>query len=470
VTTDVRANDTTSPEGFTLGTPTVVDAPGGGTATVDDDGTITYTPDAGFSGADSYRYEVRDDQDPATVCDAATVRVSVQNVFSGEGRASTPYNTPVTLALADIVTTTGKPLDPARTTLARAAGDGGVVIDAASGDVTYTPAPGFSGEDTFAVQVCDTSAPVQCHEAEVRVTVAARSGPSSSPRIVTKAAPRSTLRVDGSGRPATVRLSDRVTISGFVPGGASTGRATLYGPVATVTSSTCTPARAVRTVTFTPRNGTFQTPSVPVNRPGRYTWVVSTTADENNLAATHTCGLAAETTLVHRPAVGNLAVEAGYSGTTRGRPAARPASISVPAIGMRAPVTTVGALRGTMLIPSSMTRGGWYAGSAAPGEVVGSTVIAGHVSDRRDRPGVFGKLRRARVGQVVAVRASDGTVQRYRIVSVRSQPRSRGISGAAVSTTGAHRLTLVTCTGKVTYRNGRFHYTRNLVVTAVPLP
>ncbi|KRB78678.1 hypothetical protein ASE01_05390 [Nocardioides sp. Root190] len=470
VTTDVRDNDTTSPEGGALDLPSVVDAPDGGSTTVNDDGTITYTPDAGFSGADSYRYEVRDDQDPATVCDAATVRVIVQNVFSGEGQASTPYNTPVTLALADIVTTTGKPLDPARTTLARAAGDGGVVIDAATGDVTYTPDAGFSGEDTFAIQVCDTSEPVQCHEAEVRVTVAARSGPSSTPRIVTKAAERVALRVASTGRPASVRLSDRVTISGFVPGGASTGRATLYGPVPKVTSATCTPARAVRTVTFTPRNGTFQTPSVPVNRPGRYTWVVSTGADENNLAATHACGLAAETTLVHRPAVGNLAVEAGYSGTTRGRLRAQPASIAVPAIGMKAPITAVGARRGTMLIPASMTRGGWYAGSAAPGEAIGSTVIAGHVSDRRDRPGVFGKLRRARVGQVVTVRAVDGTVQRYRITSVRSQSRSRGISGAAVSTTGSHRLTLVTCTGKVTYRNGRFHYTKNLVVTAVPIP
>lgn len=468
VTTDVLAT-TTSGTGQALSAPTVGTAPGHGTASVGDDG-ITYTPDAGFSGEDSYGFEVCDTSTPTPVCDASSVTVTVQNGFVAGAPLGTTWNTPVTAPLEAIVTTTGRPLAPGVTSLVRAPGHGGVAIDGETGAVTYTPDTGFSGEDAFALRVCDTSEPVQCHEAEVAVTVAAKAEPTTSPRIVTKASSRVVLKVSRAGQPATVRLSDQVTISGFVPGGASTGRATLYGPVPKAGSGTCTPARAVRTVTFTPRNGTFRTPSVPVNRPGRYTWVVATSADENNLAATHACGLAAETTLVHRPAVGNLAVEAGYSGTTARGLRAQPARLSVPAIGLSAPLSTVGARRGTMLIPSSMTRGGWYAGSAAPGEAIGSTLIAGHVSDRRDRPGVFGKLRRARVGQVVTVRAVDGTVQRYRITSVRSQARSRGISGASVSTTGAHRLTLVTCTGKVTYRNGRFHYTRNLVVTAVPIP
>ncbi|MFJ9312655.1 Ig-like domain-containing protein [Pimelobacter simplex] len=467
VITDVTANDLTE-TGQELAAPTITIPPAHGTAITSEDG-LFYRPDAGFSGVDSFGYRVCDTSAPPT-CDTGTVTVTVDNVFTTGAAITTAQGVPVVTDLADIASVTGSPLDPTAVQQAVQPEHGGAVIDGTTGAVTYTPLPGFHGEDSYTVRVCDTSAPVQCADALVRVTVTAPEVPTA-PVITTSARARVAIPVDRSGAPRSVRLTDQVRISGFQPGGTATGRATLYGPVDRPSASMCTLANAVGTVFFTPRNGTLTTPPITVREPGYYTWVVSTTADDDNQAASHSCGQVAETTLVHRPGVGKVRVEAGYSGTDRSVRARRlrPVQVSVPALGMKARIDTVGTRRGTMLIPGRMARGGWLLGSAAPGEAVGATVIAGHVSDRRDRPGAFGKLRKARTGQLVEVRGADGVVRTYRITSVRSQPRGRGLTGAPVSTTGAHRLTLVTCTGKVTYRNGRFHYTRNLVVTAVPI-
>ncbi|MFJ9317879.1 sortase domain-bontaining protein [Pimelobacter simplex] len=302
-------------------------------------------------------------------------------------------------------------------------------------------------------------------------TLTTATGPLGAPVLATRADKNVAMKVAKGGKPAAVKLSDEITLTGFLPGGDATGTATLYGPFTDRASIACVPAKRAGSVTFAPRSGTFRSPAVSVSKPGYYTWVVATSEDRRNSAATHACGLAAETTLVHRAEVGKLEIETGFTGmdpSAFGRQA-RPTQVAIPAIGMKAKVDVVGTRRGSMVIPNDVRKGGWLMGSAAPGEAIGSTVIAGHVSDRHDRPGAFGKLNRAKVGQVVTVRGADGKVQRYRIAKVYTQKRTKGFAGAPVSTTGAHQLTLVTCTGKVRYSNGRFHYTKNQVVIAAPI-
>lgn len=107
--------------------------------------------------------------------------------------------------------------------------------------------------------------------------------------------------------------------------------------------------------------------------------------------------------------------------------------------------------------------------SAGIGERIGTSIIAGDVSDNSDRPGAFWKLRKARVGQVVRVRDADGKVQKYRISSRSEHLRSQRLPRRLFNTAGQHRLALVTCTDKVTYPGGGFHYTKNLVVIAKPI-
>jgi hypothetical protein len=101
--------------------------------------------------------------------------------------------------------------------------------------------------------------------------------------------------------------------------------------------------------------------------------------------------------------------------------------------------------------------------------VIGNSVVVGHVSDRRDRPGAFARLSRARRGQIVTVRQPDGQLLRFRVISSRTYLRSRPLPRSLFATTGPHRLVLISCTDKETRPDGRWHYTRNRVVIAEPV-
>merc|ERR1712065_109194 len=57
---------------------------GSGSATVNPDGSISYTPNAGFVGSDSLTYQVCDNSTPTPLCDTATVTIVVQPL-SGAG-------------------------------------------------------------------------------------------------------------------------------------------------------------------------------------------------------------------------------------------------------------------------------------------------------------------------------------------------------------------------------------------------
>ncbi|WGX97603.1 Ig-like domain-containing protein [Nocardioides sp. L-11A] len=433
---------------------------------------VDYLPDPGYSGPDSYTLNLCDQSEPQQCADVAVqVTVGTNTVTAVDDSVVTDAATPVTTDVTgNDISASAQDLAAPTVTSAPAHGDTSV----GAGGITYTPVAGFSGADSYEYQVCDTSIPTAvCDTATVDVTVTAPPGPTTAPTISVTAPAKATLKVTRNGRTKPLALTGQVTITGLHARRTTTGTATLYGPARKPSAAMCTPADAVGTVSFTPGNDRIPLPAVTVTRPGYYTWVATTSADSRNLAATQSCGAAGATTLVHRPDLGRVEVSTGYSGVRAdGSTAARrirPVKVSVPAVGLRASVETVGMRKGSMRIPADISKGGWLNGSAAPGESVGSTVIAGHVSDRGDRPGAFGKLRRARPGQVITVRTATGAAQRYRIATITTQPRAKGLGGATVSTAGEHQLTLVTCTGRVTYRNGRFHYTKNLVVTATPI-
>ncbi len=56
--------------------PTVVSGPANGTATVEADGSITYAPTPGFTGTDTFDYQICSTVTP-TVCATATVTIDV---------------------------------------------------------------------------------------------------------------------------------------------------------------------------------------------------------------------------------------------------------------------------------------------------------------------------------------------------------------------------------------------------------
>lgn len=143
-----------------------------------------------------------------------------------------------------------------------------------------------------------------------------------------------------------------------------------------------------------------------------------------------------------------------------------PESIVLPSgdvVAVTPAVTTKGALE----VPNAADTAGWWDGSAQVGEAFGSTVIAGHVDTAAVGLAPFAQLRDAEAGDVVWL---EGSGQRagYRVTDVSTVDKDvLASSSDALSQTGTHRLSLITCTG--TWDPTTRHYDSNLVVTAVPL-
>jgi len=220
-------------------------------------------------------------------------------------------------------------------------------------------------------------------------------------------------------------------------------------------------------VTTRVRNGWSRTPAVRVGAPGVYTWRVTLRANATNRSATHPCGQATETVVVaKRPYLAPI-ISGGFSGTLRSPVAERRDAVNVtmPAIGLDAPVREEGIVHGRMTLPRNVGEVGWLKRSAAPGDPIGTTVIGGHVSDWHDSPGALYHLDRARVGQTITV-TRGGARHRFEVVETKTYDRERRLPQRHFTTTGRHRLVLISCTDRVVYPNGRFHYTRYIVVTA----
>jgi hypothetical protein len=151
-TVAVLANDT-DPNTADHLTATIDQQPVHGTATVNPDGTVKYTPNPGFTGTDTFHYLVSDGNGGSG---GATVTLSVVNSAPAARPDSdaTDTNSPVTLSVL------GNDTDPNNDSLTVTAvttpGNGKAVINGDS-TITYTPKDGFCGTDTFTYTVSDPS-------------------------------------------------------------------------------------------------------------------------------------------------------------------------------------------------------------------------------------------------------------------------------------------------------------------------
>jgi len=154
-----------------------------GTATVDADGSFSYTPNADFYGFDAFTYRACDNDSttdaPVTpACETATVSITVNPVndapVADDHEAATAEDTAVdVVVLAGATDVDGDSLtvtdltDPAH----------GSVVENADGTVTYTPDADYNGPDSFTYTVCDDHAttPVPedqaCDDGDVSITV-----------------------------------------------------------------------------------------------------------------------------------------------------------------------------------------------------------------------------------------------------------------------------------------------------------
>ncbi|HEX2682457.1 MAG TPA: Ig-like domain-containing protein, partial [Ferruginibacter sp.] len=174
---NVSTNDKV-PAGSTYGTPLLSSSPAGSNAsiTMNSDGTYNFVGDK----AGVYIYDV-----PVCVpsqplpCPTTKLSVTVLDPTINTNApvanvdiATTQLNTAVTVnTLAnDAAGNSNIALVPSSVTVTAAPLHGNAVVNPVTGEITYTPATGYSGTDTLTYQVCDNQSPSQCATAKQVIT------------------------------------------------------------------------------------------------------------------------------------------------------------------------------------------------------------------------------------------------------------------------------------------------------------
>ena len=130
----------------------------------------------------------------------------------------------------------------------------------------------------------------------------------------------------------------------------------------------------------------------------------------------------------------------------------RPAPLArllIPAIGVNAPIESIGVQRdGSMETPGQKPWNdvGWYNGGPRPGER-GSAVIAGHLDRPGGNPAVFWRLRDLRIGDKVLVVDAQGKTLRFNVMRIMSYSPQVAPVQDIFGNTGGSFLNLTSCAG-----------------------
>jgi VCBS repeat-containing protein len=165
----------------------VVQEPEHGTLVLNANGTFTYTPDANYSGPDSFTYQAGDGSAASNVARVGITVTPVNDTpVAASGSGSTPRNTPLAVdltALVSDVETADAALTyvivsgPTRGTLAPVAGQPGRYV--------YTPNANVSGADSFTFRVSDGSAQSAVVTFQLTVTGGTNRAPVAKAQSVT---------------------------------------------------------------------------------------------------------------------------------------------------------------------------------------------------------------------------------------------------------------------------------------------
>jgi sortase (surface protein transpeptidase) len=147
-----------------------------------------------------------------------------------------------------------------------------------------------------------------------------------------------------------------------------------------------------------------------------------------------------------------------------GLPAAKPASLTIPAIGVRAPeIADLGlTAQGALEVPGDATTVGWFTGAPSPGEV-GPAVLAAHV-DYKHVPGAFSRLKELRPGEQARVGRADGRTAVFTVYRVDRYAKTEFPTDQVYGDTAGPELRLITCGG--TFDRSSGNYLDNVVVYA----
>jgi peptidoglycan hydrolase-like protein with peptidoglycan-binding domain len=184
VNIDVLSND----RGTGLQVSSVTD-PANGRAVINEDDTITYTPNPGFAGVDTFSYTAADANDLSDSSVVTVVVLPVSSPASPNGLAASPdvattsQDQRVTVEVLD--NDQGEDL---QVNEVANPGHGTAVINGGN-TITYTPASSFTGVDTFDYTVTDAGGRSASAQVTVVVIPAAlpppTSGPAANPDVAT---------------------------------------------------------------------------------------------------------------------------------------------------------------------------------------------------------------------------------------------------------------------------------------------
>ncbi|MBK1787223.1 class F sortase [Prauserella cavernicola] len=159
----------------------------------------------------------------------------------------------------------------------------------------------------------------------------------------------------------------------------------------------------------------------------------------------------------------------GYSSVAAGG-----ARLTIPSLGVNAPISTATATDGVLDVPSDVRTIGWYSGtsrlsdpatSPAPGQP-GVALLAGHVSWIGQGEGAFHDLAALRPGDRVEVHGDNGVTTHWTVAARPTVTPKDRLPAELFGNSGPARVALVTCGGR--YERATGDYRDNVIVWAEP--
>ncbi|HEU5472339.1 MAG TPA: class F sortase [Actinophytocola sp.] len=141
---------------------------------------------------------------------------------------------------------------------------------------------------------------------------------------------------------------------------------------------------------------------------------------------------------------------------------AAPARVTIPAIGVDAPLVAVGLQPDGAMQTPDFGNAGWYDRGPQPGEP-GPAVVVAHVDSKAKGPDVFHRLRELRAGDRVTVHYPDHSTT-FAVTAKEQAAKTELPAGRIWNTTGTPVLRLITCGGAFDRAAGS--YRDNVIVYA----
>ena len=171
VTFDVLENDTDCDSNIVASTLEITVQPGNGTVSVEN-GSLTYIPAEGYSGMDTLKYSVCDEDG---LCSEASVFINTGFVNDAPVAMNDEIITGncVSVTFDVLLNDMDNDGDELTDAVVVTGVSNGTLTQNTDGTFEYTPNPGFIGDDSFIYQVCDNveESVQKCAEAEVVITV-----------------------------------------------------------------------------------------------------------------------------------------------------------------------------------------------------------------------------------------------------------------------------------------------------------